>query len=195
MGGPVCLDFINTLDDRPMPEHKELLLSYYHLISFAADAAILSGAQLKELISRSTLNPTHADRALRIAILMRESMYAVFWAVVNKRQPPPAQVQTLNQYVRTAAEHFRLVSGQGRFEWRIDFERAGLEAPLWPIARSAGELLTSDQLQYVRACASKSCEWLFLDESKNHARRWCDMTKCGNRAKVKRFYTRNLEAD
>ena len=195
MGGPLCLDFINTLDDRPMPEHKELLVSYYDLVSFAADAAILSEVQLRELISRSTLNPTQADRALRIAILMRETMYAVFWAVVKKRPAPPVQLQALNQYVRTAAQHFRLVSGQGHFEWQIDVDRAGLEAPLWPIARSAGELLASDQLQYVKACASKTCEWLFLDTSKNHARRWCDMTKCGNRAKVQRFYTRNQEAD
>jgi predicted RNA-binding Zn ribbon-like protein len=60
---------------------------------------------------------------------------------------------------------------------------------LWPIARDAAELLASERLEYVRACASKTCEWLFLDESKNHRRRWCDMTKCGNRAKVKRFYT------
>jgi predicted RNA-binding Zn ribbon-like protein len=50
--------------------------------------------------------------------------------------------------------------------------------------------MPSDQLEFVRACASKTCEWLFLDESKNHRRRWCDITKCGNRAKVKRFYTR-----
>jgi predicted RNA-binding Zn ribbon-like protein len=194
MGGPVCLDFINTLDDRPMPEHKELLATYFDLISFAADATILSEVQLKELISRSTLNPSQGDRALRIAIQMRETMYAVFWAIVKRKQVPSAQLRTLNQYVETAAQHFRLVPGRGHFEWRIDSESAGLEAPLWPIARSAAELLASDQLQYVRACASKTCEWLFLDESKNHARRWCDMTKCGNRAKVKRFYTRNREA-
>jgi predicted RNA-binding Zn ribbon-like protein len=47
----------------------------------------------------------------------------------------------------------------------------------------------------VRAvCASKTCEELFLDESKNHRRRWCDMTKCGNQAKVRRFYTRRKKA-
>jgi predicted RNA-binding Zn ribbon-like protein len=193
MGGPVCLDFINTLDDRPMPKHKELLVNYYDLISFAADAAILGEAQLKRLISESTLNPTQGDRAVRIAILMRETMYAVFWAVVKNKQVPSVQLQALNQYVETAAQHFRLVPGHGHFEWRFDSQRAGLEAPLWLIVRSAVELLASDQLQYVRACASKTCQWLFLDESRNHARRWCDMTKCGNRAKVKRFYTRTKE--
>jgi len=47
---------------------------------------------------------------------------------------------------------------------------------------------------YVRACASKTCQWFFLDTSKNHRRRWCDMTKCGNRAKFQRFYSRKKEA-
>ena len=58
------------------------------------------------------------------------------------------------------------------------------------IARAAADLLTSDQLPYVRACLSKTCEWFFLDTSKNHHRRWCDMTRCGNRAKGQRFYAR-----
>lgn len=193
MGGPVCLDFINTLDDRPTIEPKELLVSYLDLVSFAADTAILSEAQLKELISRSMLNPTQGDRALRIAIDMREAMHGVFWTVLKKKPVYAPQLQALNQFVQTASQNFYLAASHGHFEWRLDLSRAGLEAPLWPIARSAAELLASDQLQYVRACASKTCEWFFLDTSKNHARRWCDMTKCGNRAKVKRFYTRNKE--
>jgi predicted RNA-binding Zn ribbon-like protein len=83
-----------------------------------------------------------------------------------------------------------LIPANGHFQWQFDSSSDSLEAPLWPIARSAAELLASDQVGYVRACASKTCEWMFLDESKNHRRRWCDMTKCGNRAKVRRFYKR-----
>jgi predicted RNA-binding Zn ribbon-like protein len=64
------------------------------------------------------------------------------------------------------------------------------DSMLWLISRAAADLLVSDQLPYVRACFSKTCEWFFLDTSKNHHRRWCDMTRCGNRAKVQRFYER-----
>jgi predicted RNA-binding Zn ribbon-like protein len=87
-----------------------------------------------------------------------------------------------------------LVPHSGHFEWEFDIKQDNLEAPLWPIARSAAEVLASDQLPFVRACASHTCEWLFLDESKNHRRRWCDMTKCGNRAKVRSFYNRQRNA-
>jgi len=58
-----------------------------------------------------------------------------------------------------------------------------LEAILWPIAGSAGELLTSDDLGRVRQCGGKTCRWMFVDRSKNRSRRWCDMKVCGNRPK------------
>ena len=103
---------------------------------------------------------------------------------------PAARLATLNRYVQEAAHHLALVRGKARFEWKFDQEVIHAYAPLWPIARDAAELLASDRLQFVRACASTKCEWLFLDETKNHRRRWCDMTKCGNRAKAKRFYKR-----
>src|SRR5207249_439631 len=52
------------------------------------------------------------------------------------------------------------------------------------------DLLASDHLKFVRACESKTCQWLFLDMSRNHRRRWCKMNLCGNRAKARRFYAR-----
>jgi predicted RNA-binding Zn ribbon-like protein len=193
MGGPVCLDFMNTLDDRYRDEPKELLKSYFDLAVFAEDTGALDDSLVDRLFARSQQNPEAAEQALRTAIHMRESMYAVFWAVVTRKPLPMAELHVLNEYVKEAAQHVSLVPARGHFEWRFDSRLIDCMTPLWPMARSAGELLASDQLQYVRACASKTCEWLFLDESKNHARRWCDMTKCGNRAKVKRFYTRNKE--
>lgn len=193
MGGPVCLDFVNTLDDRFSDQPKELLQSYLDLARFAEDTGILDDLQMDRLFTRSEQTP-EAERALREAIEMREAMYAVFWAVVKRKPLPAAPLLALNQFIRAAAQHVSLVPAGGRLEWRFDSVRTDFETLLWPIARSAAELLSSDQLAYVRACASKTCEWLFLDESKNHRRRWCDMAKCGNRAKVKRFYVRNKGA-
>jgi predicted RNA-binding Zn ribbon-like protein len=47
-------------------------------------------------------------------------------------------------------------------------------------------LLTSDAMEHVHACKSETCRWVFLDTSKNHSRRWCDMKICGNRMKARR---------
>ena len=59
--------------------------------------------------------------------------------------------------------------------------------PLWVLAMSASDLLTSDAVDRVRECDNPECRWLFLDTSKNHTRRWCDMKLCGNRMKARRF--------
>jgi predicted RNA-binding Zn ribbon-like protein len=58
------------------------------------------------------------------------------------------------------------------------------------LAQAACDLMTSGMLDRLRACGSETCRWLFLDTSKNHTRRWCDMKICGNRMKARRFHAR-----
>lgn len=194
MGGPVCLDFVNTLDDRFTDHEKELLASYRDLARFAEDTGVLSAEQAARLCARSDELPEVAKRVLRSATRMRESMSEIFYARVREQAVPKTSLGVLNEYVQQAAQHATLVPHAEHFEWALEGAQNDLETPLWGIARSAAELLASDQLQFVRACASPACEWLFLDESKNHRRRWCDMTKCGNRAKVRSFYSRQKTA-
>ena len=192
-GGAICLDFINTLDDRFSSEPKELLKDYVDLARFAEDTGTLSATFVDRLMEKSPLMREAAHEALQAAIQMREATYAVFWAIIHKKPLPAAALYKLNQYVQAAAQHVQLVPLNGRFEWRFDESLLNFQAPLWPIARSAAELLASDRLAYVRACESETCQWLFLDTSKNHRRRWCDMKQCGNRAKARRFYARQKE--
>jgi predicted RNA-binding Zn ribbon-like protein len=202
IAGTVCLDFINTLDDRFTAEPKELLKTYVDLARFGEDSGILSDLQVDRLFARSEISPEGAQHALAAAIDLREAMFAVFAAIASRKPVPPAGLMALNQYIQAAAQHAQLApvlrgaaaslrtQAGARFEWRFDALPSGFEDPLWPIARSAADLLGSDQLAHVRTCDLKTCQWFFLDTSKNHRRRWCDMTKCGNRAKFQRFYNR-----
>jgi predicted RNA-binding Zn ribbon-like protein len=191
IAGNVCLDFVNTLDDRHI-KPKELLETYVDLVRFGEDAGLLDSRQVDRLYERSRAHPEQAQEVLIWGRELREAIHDVFWAIMNKRPVPPAALARLNADVQTAAEHMRLAAIKGGFEWTYD-DLAEFDSVLWPIARAAADLLASDQLQYARACFSKTCEWFFLDTSKNHHRRWCDMTRCGNRAKVQRFYARRKE--
>jgi predicted RNA-binding Zn ribbon-like protein len=186
----VCLDFVNTLDDRFTPDAKELLKHYVDLARFAEDTCILPDQQVDRLMTRSMQHPEEAQRALESAIQLREAISDIFYALARKKAVLAGALAILNSHAQEAAQHLTLVQGKQGFAWKFDANSYDLFAPLWPIARDAAELLASQRVEYVRTCASKTCEWLFLDESKNHRRRWCDMTKCGNRAKVKRFYVR-----
>jgi predicted RNA-binding Zn ribbon-like protein len=188
IAGNVCLDFVNTLDDRYI-KPKELLESYVDLARFAEDTGILNSRQVDFLYERSAADPERAEQTLIWGRELREAIHDVFFAIMNKRAVPPAALARLNADVQAAAGHMQLVPAKGGFEWKFD-DVNDLDSVLWPIARAAGDLLASDQLPYVRACFSKTCEWFFLDTSKNHHRRWCDMTRCGNRAKVRSFYAR-----
>jgi predicted RNA-binding Zn ribbon-like protein len=65
---------------------------------------------------------------------------------------------------------------------------------LWPVVRSAADLLTSERVVRVRECAAEDCAWLFVDTSRGPRRKWCDMSTCGNRAKARRYYARHRSA-
>ena len=191
--GHLCLDFVNTLDDRPSGKPKELLERYTDLARFAEDTGILSELEVDELAKRSLMDPEGAAHSLRYAIELREAIYGIVSAVMKKQPVPAKELAQLNGQVQHAAEHSYLVRRNGKFEWQFD-RLGGFDAIAWRIARSAAELLSSDELGFVRACSSKSCQWLFLDTSKNHRRRWCSMKLCGNRSKAQRFYARRKSA-
>jgi predicted RNA-binding Zn ribbon-like protein len=193
IAGNVCLDFVNTLDDRHTAHPKELLGSYVDLARFGEDAGLLEPSQVDSLFARSEQSPEAAKETLRWARNLREAIHDVFWAIINKQAVPRAALGRLNADVQSAAEHLRLVPDNGGLVWRFD-HLSTFDGILWPIARAAADLLASEQVQYVRACSSKACEWFFLDTSKNHQRRWCDMTTCGNRAKARSFYARQKKS-
>lgn len=41
-----------------------------------------------------------------------------------------------------------------------------------------------------KECSSPTCRGVFWDRSKNRSGRWCSMSQCGNRAKVRAYRTR-----
>jgi predicted RNA-binding Zn ribbon-like protein len=194
IGGNVSLDFINTLDDRGSEQPKELLPDYYALARFGEESGILTRAQFDYLVKHIAMKPDEARKAMRSAINLREALYEVFMAVLKKQTAPQPAMERLNAYLHDAALHSRLVQTRGRLEWRFDEVTSSFDAMLWPIAQAAGKLLASPELARVRACSSPTCQWVFLDTSKNHKRRWCSMEQCGNRAKVRKFYARQKSA-
>ena len=199
LAGNLCLDFINTLDNRPSGEPKELLDNYYDLAQFGEDTGILTAEQIHHLSERVLLMPDEADNAVRRARDLREALHQIFSALMNQQTVPYLAMEKLNANLHDAALHSRLVQSkalesetlqEGPLVWRFDKVESSFNAILWPIARAAADLLASNNVALVRTCSSPACQWFFLDTSKNHRRRWCDMKVCGNRAKVRKFYAR-----
>jgi predicted RNA-binding Zn ribbon-like protein len=55
---------------------------------------------------------------------------------------------------------------------------------LQPIAEAAADLICNQDFRLIRSCEGSACTLVFLDRTKAHARRWCSMAVCGNRAKA-----------
>ncbi len=194
-GGRLCLDFANTLGGHRPDAPREYLGTYADLIAWGRQAGALSEEQARLLLARAERRSADASATLARARALREAIYQLFAAVAAGAPADPADLDTLQAELSTALARARLVPGEGAFAWDWVGEEGALDRMLWPVARSAADLLTSGgELTTVRECGSRTCSWLFLDTSKNHSRQWCDMRVCGNREKARRYYERRKAA-
>ena len=68
------------------------------------------------------------------------------------------------------------------------------EALLPPIGEALADLVSTEDFTQVKACEGPACTLLFADHTRGHARRWCSMAICGNRAKQAAHRSRLKEA-
>jgi predicted RNA-binding Zn ribbon-like protein len=187
-GGRLCLDFVNTIS-RARP--TERLASYADLVAWGKQAGVLTESEARRLSQAARRRPEDASATLAGALRLREALFRIFSSSFERRTPDPGDMEILNVALRTSQSRLQLESVTGGFGWTWAGEDDSLDRVLWPIARSTAELLTSSDRDRIRRCAGANCAWMFLDLSRNHSRRWCDMTSCGNRAKARRYYTRH----
>jgi predicted RNA-binding Zn ribbon-like protein len=192
-GGNLCLDYTNTVNSRGGEHPEELLKSYDALLQWAAEAGVLSGKMAERLRALAKDAPGRAQATLREAVQLRDALYNIFSAVAERRGVPDTALGCLNRTMQHASDHARLTHAPRRFTWEWVAPEENLDSMLWPVARSAGDLLTSENVALVGQCAATDCAWLFLDTTKNHRRRWCDMRTCGNRDKARRYYRRQKQ--
>jgi predicted RNA-binding Zn ribbon-like protein len=187
VGGALALDFTNTIGGTHRAPSHEHLQRYDDLVDFVVQGGALSSAEERRLTLEAGRHPVRARDVLRRAIALREAMWRLFEARSEGRTVSSSDLAVVNREIGAALAHAQFVPRESDFIQAWD-DDTSLDRPLWPIARSAAELLGSSQaLAQLRECASKTCEWLFLDRSRNHTRRWCDMNDCGGREKVRRF--------
>jgi predicted RNA-binding Zn ribbon-like protein len=189
-GGHPCLDFANTLDRRLSEHPRDALNDYSDLVAWGIDTRIISRKNADRLLQLASEMPGNAKNTLRSALQLREALFSLFSAVANRRGIPVSSLEHVNHAIHQSAAHGHMVHTPRRFLWEWISPEDHLDSMLWPLARAAADLLLSDDLALVRQCAAGDCAWLFLDKTKNHRRRWCDMKTCGNRDKARRYYQR-----
>lgn len=189
VGGSVALDFANTLGGTHTAPTHEHLVEHKDLVEFGRSAGTITQLQARRLNEEAGRQPARAAVVLRRAITLREAIWRVFDAFAKNARAEPRDLAMIHEEELAALRHARFEQSASGVDYGWSDELL-LDRPLWTISRSAADLLRSKELARVRECGSETCEWLFIDKSRNHSRRWCDMNDCGNAAKVRRFRQR-----
>ncbi|HEY1986965.1 MAG TPA: CGNR zinc finger domain-containing protein [Terracidiphilus sp.] len=186
IAGNPALDLVNTLDWRFRENgSEELLNSYDDLLRFAAQAEMIAPRQIKQILRSATHSAEAA--ALVDCRALREAAADVFYAIVDGRTPSPSQLKCLDRMFKEARGLQHLAWSKPCLQWEWPASECDPYLPMWMLTIHTEKLLLSDDMKRLRACEKPDCRWLFLDTSKNHTRRWCDMKLCGNRMKARRF--------
>jgi predicted RNA-binding Zn ribbon-like protein len=193
VGGDASLDLVNTVDWTVRGPAEDRLTDYERLTRWAEGTSALSSRQGAQLRALAVARPRIADRVYREAVELRWQLRRLFMAAHRgERLDESEALVGLNSSLRAAFAQLELVAPPRgasstpplRWSWHEAPER--LESVLWPVLRSAAELLTSTEAAQIRECAGEDCGWMYVDRSRNGLRRWCQMETCGNREKAKR---------
>ena len=189
VGGVLALDFANTASGRETAEPTEHLRTPEDVVAFARHAGGIGPEGAKRAYASIAADGEAGATLLRHARELREAIYRTGSAIARGQAPPDTNLGTLKEFARRAM-------GQGKLErvsaggYALGFSEAQPEvALLGPVAWSALDLLSKGGFERIKECPE--CGWLFVDQSKNNSRRWCDMATCGNRIKLRKHRERH----
>jgi len=190
IGAHPALDFVNTVGgwsaETPLGDKLE---NFGDWIRWGKLAKLAGAPDAIASVRLARRHPRQAAHVLARARALRGVLQCLFMSYLENRNPAAADLKAFQDELRLARRH-QILAGTGRgFLWTWD-QRPALDSVLWRVSQSAADLLVSSSLVRLRRCAGENCGWMFLDTTRNHSRQWCDMQDCGNRAKVRRFRSR-----
>lgn len=203
------LDFLNSVA-APVDTKVEWIGSGKDLIAWLLQAGLAPPEAIVEL--RKTAVPGEFDTVAAQARKLREW----FREFVNAHKGRPLkpkvlhELEPLNRVLMRDVQFGQVVPREaGRkssrqseadkpavsgLAWRRQRHWRSPEALLFPIANAMAQLVCEEDFQHVKACEGPRCTLIFLDRTRGHARRWCSMSVCGNRAKQAAHRQRALRA-
>ncbi|MFL9906576.1 CGNR zinc finger domain-containing protein [Paraburkholderia sp. RL17-337-BIB-A] len=181
------LDFLNSIAT-PVDEPVDWISDGEGLLAWLDQAGLAPRAALEDIRNRSTA--AELDEVAARARELREW----FREFVRERRGRPLlatdlrELEPLNQLLEQDQQHGQIIAnaseGVTHFELRAQRRWQAAASLLMPIAEVLAKLICEEDFTHVKACEGPKCTLLFADHTRGHARRWCSMAICGNRAKV-----------
>jgi predicted RNA-binding Zn ribbon-like protein len=189
LANDLCLDFVNT-EVMLNGVRTNLLQNFSDFAEWVEKAGIASVGEVRRLIKRQgdTGEARSSFQGVReIRHLLRTSVENV----MESGRVPDSLARALNRRLRIPRWVTEVVPANGRLQTQTHWL---LEKPadlLVLVAHLAADFSSSADYSAIRKCENPDCILFFYDTSKNHSRRWCSMSLCGNRAKVAAFRERH----
>lgn len=187
-GGRLCLDFINTIDDRVTEPENDYLSSIDDLIAWAFKLEVINLKIKKQLEKTASTNTHKAHEFYCQAITLRELLYRMFIGVIQGKRTFKIDLDIFNELLANYFSKLKLEQKGLRFEENLNLPTDSLYQITVPIFKDAYELMLTGMQKRIKECPK--CGWLFYDISKNGMRRWCSMETCGSRTKALEWYHR-----
>lgn len=188
VGNNLSVDFINTRI-RENGEPKELLESFEDFIAWTVKTELLDLSQAKDVLQTWSGKP-RAAQVFKRALKFRELLHQMISDAARGAAIKPDAIESINLILKEENGYAEVVRIEGGFEKHFHADYSVPERLLAPIAEAAADLLCYSNPAYLKKCETPECVIYFYDVTKNHARRWCSMAICGNRAKAAAFYQR-----
>jgi predicted RNA-binding Zn ribbon-like protein len=178
-----CLELVNTVElTDGIPEDH--LASADDAISWLAVKGLAHEATVR---AQAVADPdAWFDRLSAARAALREA-----WDAQVQGRPPDAHaLTTLNALLALAPRPELHASSTGLTVAHHHSSTDPTGEALALIAQPLVEAIAAGSTDRFRVCANDGCRWVFEDTSRAGRRRWCDMSTCGNRAKVRRYRAR-----
>jgi predicted RNA-binding Zn ribbon-like protein len=94
-----------------------------------------------------------------------------------------AELDPLNRLLERDEQFTRIVPAPGGLTLQAQRRWRTPDSLLLPVGETLARLVCTEDFTHVKACEGPACTLLFADRTRGHARRWCSMAICGNRAK------------
>jgi predicted RNA-binding Zn ribbon-like protein len=162
------LRFVNSIEDDGKTRVQNAFSDHAGLIALLDDARLSNAA----------------CSSLETLLSLREGLYRAFSAMAAGQAPDPCIAAPVQHAIRAGLSRadivlsprgLSLIPGPGCTQADV-------------LSLGAHALMTSADVARLSEC--HRCTRLFIDHGRGTGRRWCDMARCGNRAKAESFRAR-----
>lgn len=187
LGGHPTLDFTNTVGDQDKARVCSNIAKWECFLEWASTSGMFTDVQIKAL--HQEISSAEQAQCLTAIHKLREKEYAALSDIAMNGLQPSKPVLELESKIKEAMGRATLTAIPDGYQWQPDMTQASWIEDAFLLSFEC--FIRSQELKKLKECGR--CSWLFLDKGRGRGRRWCDMSTCGNRAKLAAFRDRARE--